>query len=292
MMLDNYLLEELAAFAQTGTLAKTASQLNVTQPTVTRGMQKLETDWGVRLFDRQPNRITLTPTGQLAAQEAAKLLQAQHEAIAKVQNYDRNQRVLNVGAIIPGPLMLLAHVLPTLATHVKISQTLITADEPTTLLTDNTYSLILSSQPLTTATVASSYLGEERLSINLNRFMYQANQSSITFAELKDLSFLVLSDIGPWRAIIQQAIPNAKFLYQDQREAFEEISKYADFPSFSSNLSRDDPLFTQPAPEDGRVRIPISDARAHMPIYAAYLRANKATVKPVIDQLLADWPVS
>ncbi|MFD1549518.1 LysR family transcriptional regulator [Levilactobacillus fuyuanensis] len=289
-MLDNYLLEELVTFAQTGTLAKTASQLNVTQPTVTRGMQKLETDWGVQLFNRQPNRITLTATGQLAAQEAAVLLQAQHEAIAKVQNYDRNQHLLNVGTIIPGPRLLLKRVMPTLSTHVKISQTLITADEPMALLTDNTYSLIFSPRPLKTATVTSDYLGEERLSINLNRFMYQANQSSITFAELKDLSFLVLADIGPWRAIIQQAIPNAKFLYQDQREAFEEISKYADFPSFSSNLSNDDPKPAKSASEDSRVRIPINDESAHMTVYAAYLRANQTAIKPVITALTNAWP--
>ncbi|WP_309300213.1 LysR family transcriptional regulator [Loigolactobacillus coryniformis] len=36
--MENYLLEELVTFAATGTLAKTAQQLNVTQPTVTRGM--------------------------------------------------------------------------------------------------------------------------------------------------------------------------------------------------------------------------------------------------------------
>jgi len=289
-MLDNYLLEELVTFAQTGTLAKTASQLNVTQPTVTRGMQKLETDWGVRLFDRQPNRITLTATGKLAAREATTLLQAQHEAIAKVQNYDRNQRILTIGSTIPGPRMLINHVAPTISTPIKIDQTLITADDPTALLTDNTYSLLFSSQSLQTSTVTSSYLGNERLSINLNRFMYQANQSSITFDELKNLSFLVLTDIGPWRAVIQHAIPNAKFLYQEQREAFEEISKYADFPYFSSNLSNSDSQFPKPTPEDGRVRIPISDEQAHIAVYATYLRSNTAAVTPIITTLTEAWP--
>lgn len=289
-MLDNYLLEELVTFAQTGTLAKTASQLNVTQPTVTRGMQKLETDWGVRLFDRQPNRITLTATGKLAAREATTLLQAQHEAIAKVQNYDRNQRILTIGSTIPGPRMLINHVAPTISTPIKIDQTLTTANDPTALLTNNTYSLLFSSQPLQTSTVTSSYLGNERLSINLNRFMYQANQSSITFNELKNLSFLVLTDIGPWRAVIQHAIPNAKFLYQEQREAFEEISKYADFPYFSSNLSNSDAHFPKPTPEDGRVRVPISDERAHIAVYAAYLRSNTAVVKPIITTLTEAWP--
>lgn len=54
-MIDNYLLEYLVTFAQTGTLAKTATHLNVTQPTVTRGMQRLEAEFGIALFDRHPN---------------------------------------------------------------------------------------------------------------------------------------------------------------------------------------------------------------------------------------------
>ncbi len=56
-MIDNYLLEELVTFAETKTLAKTAQKLMVTQPTVTRGMQKLEDELGVKLFDRQPNKF-------------------------------------------------------------------------------------------------------------------------------------------------------------------------------------------------------------------------------------------
>ena len=41
-MIDNYLLEYLVTFTKVQTLAKTAAELNVTQPTVTRGMQRLE----------------------------------------------------------------------------------------------------------------------------------------------------------------------------------------------------------------------------------------------------------
>ena len=44
-MIDNYLLEELITFAKYKTLAKTAAELNITQPTVTRGMQKLEDEF-------------------------------------------------------------------------------------------------------------------------------------------------------------------------------------------------------------------------------------------------------
>ena len=59
-MIENYLWEELATFAEQKTLAKTAEALHVTQPSITRGMQKLEDELGVILFDRHPNRIALT----------------------------------------------------------------------------------------------------------------------------------------------------------------------------------------------------------------------------------------
>ena len=62
-MIDDYLLEALVAFAKYGTLSATAEHLMVTQPTVTRGMQKLENELGVTLFKRTPNRISLTETG-------------------------------------------------------------------------------------------------------------------------------------------------------------------------------------------------------------------------------------
>lgn len=69
-MIDNYLLEELITFKEYGTLAATAEHLMVTQPTVTRGMQKLEEELDVEIFDHQPNCISLTKNGELAAKEA------------------------------------------------------------------------------------------------------------------------------------------------------------------------------------------------------------------------------
>ena len=81
----------MTTFAKTGTLTKTAAALNITQPSVTRGMQKLEEDFGVQLFDRQANRIKLTPTGELAAREAEQLLTTSQTMLTKIQNFDRGQ---------------------------------------------------------------------------------------------------------------------------------------------------------------------------------------------------------
>jgi DNA-binding transcriptional LysR family regulator len=50
-MIDNYLLEELVAFKKYGTLAAAADQLGLSQPALTRGMKKLETDYVDQSWD-------------------------------------------------------------------------------------------------------------------------------------------------------------------------------------------------------------------------------------------------
>ncbi|MFC6200370.1 LysR family transcriptional regulator [Lactiplantibacillus nangangensis] len=288
-MLDNYLLQELVTFADTGTLAKTAESLNVTQPTVTRGLQKLEADFGVALFNRQPNRLTLTTTGQLAAKKAAKLLQHNHDLVTAVRNFDKTQHVLKLGTTIPGPLVLLAK--QPKSDQLHIEPQLLATDDIVAALETHRDTIIFSDQNLNSDVISSQLIGTERLSVHLNKFMYQANQASITFAELKDLSFIVMGDIGPWRQIIQQAIPTAHFFYQEQRDAFSEITHYSDFPFFSTNIEPLDSAYQQPlVHDDSRVTLPITDASAQMAIYATYLTKESPQVRPLIKQMIDTFP--
>ena len=75
-MVDLYELKQLAAFADLGTLSRVADEFHVSTPSVTRSMQHLEQYFGVPLFTRGKNRITLNETGQLAVAHARKLLEA------------------------------------------------------------------------------------------------------------------------------------------------------------------------------------------------------------------------
>lgn len=288
-MLDNYLLEELVTFARVGTLAQTAAMLNVTQPTVTRGLQKLESQLGVVLFDRQPNRLRLTATGQLAAQEATALLQANRQAVTRIRHFDTSQRVITVSATLPGPLFVMNRLKSDLPGKIEVLPLADTSKARQAVLT-NTYGLLFTSQPLTAPQIETQLVGTERLAVNLNRFMFQANQSSITFAELKGLSFVVLSDIGPWRRVIQQHIPDAKFFYQVEQAALTEITTYSDFPYFSTNVSQLDATRTQQLTGDNRICLPITDPSAQMPIYANYLRINRKRVATMIADFQAMWP--
>ncbi|WP_261807345.1 LysR family transcriptional regulator [Lapidilactobacillus luobeiensis] len=309
MLLDNYLLQELVIFAQTGTLAQTARRLNVTQPTITRGLQKLESELAVQLFDRQPNRLTLTTTGKLAAQLAEKLLAAHDQTVTEIQNFARSQEEITIATTIPGPLNLLNQVDRTSLPPLKINANLVRdslvqrlqANEATVIIADHALTLTTTTTTDTTTSTSNkivgsdeliaTYLGTENLAVNLNRFMYQAGQTTISFTELAGISFLVLTEIGPWRQIIQHNIPRAKFLYQKEQAALTEISQYSDFPYFSTNLSPLRPASPETYRDhDSRIQIPITDPTAQMPVYANYLQRNRAQVQPLIDQLIDLWP--
>ena len=51
-MIEIHLLEQLAAFADSGTLSEAAERLHTSQPALTRSMKKLESDLGVSQIGR------------------------------------------------------------------------------------------------------------------------------------------------------------------------------------------------------------------------------------------------
>lgn len=291
-MIDNYLLEELVTFADEKTLAKTAQKLLITQPTVTRGMQKLESELGVKLFDRQPNRIELTDTGKKAVEGARQILQANRDFITDLQNYDQRHRAIRLAAVAPGPLLLANSIRRQhlTATPLQINPHFVLASAAEQLLTDNQYSLIVTNHEVQTDRVESLFLGQEHLQVNLDQFMYLAGQQAVAFKELAGISFIVLNDIGPWKKIIQSHIPNAKFLYQEQRAALAEITRYSNFPYFSTNITGVSPSESALLNNTDRVTLPITDPAATMTFYAAYLKENRKLLRPFLKLLIKKWP--
>lgn len=67
-------LEELLHFAECGTLSGAAEKCHISQPALSRSMQKLEDDFGVPLFNRGKNRTALNACGRLAAEGARRII--------------------------------------------------------------------------------------------------------------------------------------------------------------------------------------------------------------------------
>lgn len=68
-------LEYIMAVYRFRHFAKAADHCNVTQPTLSSMIQKLEDELGVKIFDRKSQPISPTPTGKLIIEQAWKVLQ-------------------------------------------------------------------------------------------------------------------------------------------------------------------------------------------------------------------------
>lgn len=282
-MIDDYLLEALVAFAKYGTLSATAEHLIVTQPTVTRGMQKLEDELGVTLFKRTPNRISLTETGQLGAKEAEKLLEAKQAFIKHIQDFEKHSGKIRLGSVAPGPLYIAEDVA---SEHISIDNNLLSENDVIAKLLSQDYQLIFTHQEIQTDDIESLYVGTESLRVNSDAMVVPANKTETTFQEMAGFSFVVLRDIGIWQQIIEDNIPNAKFIYQDEVDDFNEIRRYSSLPYFTTNITQ---LTRERQVHNRRLEMPITDESAQIDFYLAYLKTNKSQFKEEIAAIQTAW---
>ena len=96
-MLELYQLVQLLAIAECGTISKAAEQLHLSQPALSRSMQKLEEELQVTLFDRQKNKITLNKNGRLAVEQARRVVEQAQNLVDQVRAFDRSQRTISIG---------------------------------------------------------------------------------------------------------------------------------------------------------------------------------------------------
>lgn len=287
-MIDLELLQELVAFKKYGTLSATAEHLMITQPSVTRGMKKLEQELGVTLFDRQINRISLNPVGELAANEAQKLLQQEDDFTEKVLNFSKMQSYINIGSVAPGPLYLSETMQDKVNTKLTFNRQLVEPVDVESDLRNYKERLILTDKEIQTDEIESMFLGRERLLVKIDKFNPLSQKKAVTFKDLEGLSFLVVQDIGPWRKITQDNIPNAKFLYQENLNALEELTQYSKFPVFRSNLTIASNIHERK--DDDRVLVPIDDPEAEVDFYGAYLISQRSYVQPFLKEFIKNWP--
>ena len=75
--MGNFRLKVFRSAARNLSFTKAASELFISQPSVTKHIQSLEREYGLRLFNRSGNRIYLTPAGKVLLEYSDKLFNLQ-----------------------------------------------------------------------------------------------------------------------------------------------------------------------------------------------------------------------
>ena len=95
-------LRYLLSIAETGSVTRSAEQLNMTQPALSRGLAALEEEVGAQLFVRLPKAMRLTIFGQVMVRRAQSVFRqledAQHE-IRHLQEHEESELAVGSGPI-------------------------------------------------------------------------------------------------------------------------------------------------------------------------------------------------
>ncbi|MDA7416282.1 LysR family transcriptional regulator [Xenophilus arseniciresistens] len=100
MILNLRELQAFKAIAKLGSLGKAAEALSLTQPALTRTLQRLEHQLGVPLFERHANGVSLTDYGRALEPHAGLMLAESEQAVRELREMLGQERgVVRVGAV-------------------------------------------------------------------------------------------------------------------------------------------------------------------------------------------------
>ena len=282
-MIETYLLQYLAAFAEHKNLSDVAKAMNVTQPTVSRAMQKLEQELGLRLFVRTKNTIALTATGSLAVEYAAKQIDAQNEMVTALGDFDRASRRLHFGSIAAAPRRLLTATAHTVYGEHAVSSDIYEEEEPLLRgVDDGSYQLAVLLRPIDDDVHYSQFYARETLSAILPKDHALSGSGAISFADLSGEKILTHGGIGFWNALCRAKIPDACFISMNDLSALKTIVDASTLVAFCSNLT--------PYDKADRVIVPISDAEASAEYWLVCKAQEREWLKDVLGALRGNPP--
>ena len=264
IVFEIYQLEQLLAFAEYGTLSGAAERLHVSQPALSRSMQRLETELQVPLFDRQKNQIEFNENGRMAADCARQVMDKCQDMISRLQAFDRSQRTILVGSCAPAPLWEIPPVLSDLYPDRTISSEMRENDMLLQGLRDDVYQLIILPYPVEEPGITCVKYGEEHLYFSLPPAHPLSGSKGLYMRDLNGETMLLRNRLGFWRDVTDQKMLDTRFLEQEDI-AFNELVKSSALPSFTTDVA-----FHREGNPVNRINIPILDEEANVTYYCLY----------------------
>ncbi|MBU8540366.1 LysR family transcriptional regulator [Falsiroseomonas tokyonensis] len=212
MYLDLPGLEAFIAVAELGSFRRAASRLGLSQPALTRRVQRLEGATGAELLDRRAQPIRLTAAGTALLPEAQEAIARLREAMRRAVDPDRGQRI-EIGCL---PTLAVRHLGPVLAAHGRewpMSEVVVhesSATEIRAMLDANRVDFALAAIGAERWTVERQPLFDEPFFLVLPLDHRLAGGKSVAWAELRDERMVATHAISENRRLVDAALDQAR----------------------------------------------------------------------------------
>ena len=279
-MIEISLLEQLDAFARTGTLLSAAEELHTSQPALTRSMKKLEAELGTELFIRSKNHLELNEVGKLAAKYAREVLDLDADFESRVKAYAKSLRTISIGYCAPVPQTVLTPIINTIFDGMTISSYMGDDTGFVEGLKNHEYHLAVLHEKPEDRMIYAKKCGHEELYISLMPGDPLTFYPEIHLTDLAGKSILLLTSIGFWQKINESGIPSVSFLPQIDASSFRELIKNSAYPSFTSSyyIRRGDIL-------EGKINVALADPECRTDYYLACLDSEESRYRKLFERI-------
>lgn len=262
-MIDSQLLYYLIVFSETGSLLKASELLHISQPSLSKAMQKLERELDLAVFDRTGNKITLNDDGKEILYYAKDIMMMINKLEAKAKDLKEKTQSINIGLTAPGPMFKFPSLFAPGGMNKKISVSTEGEKDLLKNLLNNVYDIIFINNSIHADNLICKKIMTEHLYVSVPKthFLYQY-KDNIHFSDIDGQTFLLSSDIGCWTAVLDKNMNRSRFLKQSDPGELKEIAEYSSIPSFVTNIS------ISTSSIHNRINIPIVDEDAYMDFYA------------------------
>ena len=282
-MLELHQLVQLLAIAEEKTMSAAAERLHLSQPALSRSMQKLEDMLQVPLFDRQKNKVTLNKNGELAVEQARRVVQQAQDLVEQVRALDRSQRTISIGSCAPAPLWELVSLVSQLYPEMTVSSEMKDPEVLLEGLNRGMYQFVV----LPFGTEEPEYccfpFEKEQLYFSLPPAHPLSGSKGLCFKDIDGESILLLSQIGFWRGVCRQKMPLTRALVQTEQEDFQALVQASALPCFTSDLA----MRWSGKPEN-RIVIPVLDPEATATYYFLCTKERQKKLSALIRRIRED----
>jgi LysR family hydrogen peroxide-inducible transcriptional activator len=194
--LDFQALEQFITLARTKNFTRAAEELHLSQPALSRAIQRLEDEVGQPLFDRRPREVVLTKPGELLVSRAKKILDLVEDTFTELAESGEHGQI-RLGAIPTIAPYFLPKLLSTFAE--KFPRISVTVQEDTTNLlirrcADGELDLAIVALPIHAKAIQIEPLFSEELLFVVPRGHPLATTKDLTLKAVKDYPFVMLNE--------------------------------------------------------------------------------------------------
>ena len=205
-------LRYIVTLAQSQHFGKAAELCNVSQPTLSIAVKKLEGELGVNLFERSKSNVRPTPIGQQIIHQSQRVLE-EAAAIKDIAKSGSNQlsTPLHIGAIFTiGPYLFPYFISPLQKTapdmHLVIEEGYTSSLRKR--LKSGEVDVILVSLPFSEPDIVVQPLYEEAFVVLLPKYHALASQTAIKKSDLDNENILMMGEGHCFRGQVTEILPN------------------------------------------------------------------------------------